>query len=96
MVSLDQSVSVPADVLVRVVDGEAVLLNLDDESYYGLDDVSTDFWTAITETKTLKAAIERVQGEFDVDADTLFADFTAFVTELIEAGLLSLNESANA
>ena len=96
MLSLTESVTVPDDVLVRVVDGEAVILNLDNESYYGLDDVSTDFWAAITETNNLAEAAERLEAEFEVDAETLRTDFAAFVTDLVENGLLSLKESADA
>ena len=96
MTDLNKAVEIPDDVLVRIVDGEAVLLNLDNETYYGLDDVSTDFWAAITESNTLADAVERLQGEFDVDAETLRTDFGAFISELVDAGLVSLTEPVNA
>jgi hypothetical protein len=38
-------VEVPADVMMREIGGEAVIVNLDSESYFGLDDVGTHMWT---------------------------------------------------
>lgn len=89
--NLNCKIEQPDGVLVRIVDNEAVLLNLDNETYYGLDDVSTDFWSAITETDTLADAVERLQAEFEVDPATLRSDFSAFVADLVAAGLITLH-----
>jgi len=89
MIEFSQSVTVAADILIREVDGETVLLNLEDEAYYGLDDVSTDFWQAITTNDTLQAAFDAIRGAYDVESDELTRDFAAFVTDLIDSGLLT-------
>jgi hypothetical protein len=41
MVSLADRVTVPAHVLVRVLDKESVLLNIETERYFGLDETGT-------------------------------------------------------
>jgi hypothetical protein len=41
MVSLADRVTVPAHVLVRFLDKESVLLNIETERYFGLDETGT-------------------------------------------------------
>lgn len=81
-------VEVPEGVLVRELQGESVLLNLDSECYFGLDDVGTRMWSALTATGTLEAAFEALLGEYDVEPGQLRADLAAFVETLAGAGLV--------
>jgi hypothetical protein len=79
----------PAAVLMRVIHGEAVILNLDSERYFGLDDASTHMWQVITESATVEEAVLKLLGEYDVVEDTLRADVDAFVADLVAEGLLA-------
>lgn len=96
MAALEKSVSIPDDVLVRIVDGEAVVLNLKTEYYFGLDDTSTEFWHAIEEAATLEDAIVALLEIFDVDEERLRSDFATFVDDLLENGLLAYDEAGSA
>ena len=89
--SFAQSVSVPADVLFREVDGEAVLLNLDSENYLGLDEVGTRMWAVLTTSDSVQAAYETLLSEYDVAPDVLHRDMDKLVQELVAYGLLELN-----
>jgi predicted transcriptional regulator len=77
-------------VLVQELDGEAVLLNLDSECYFGLDDVGTRVWQHLLEHRLLGRVCEEMQKEFDVDEATLRADVLRLVEELIGAGIVTL------
>ena len=81
-------VEVPEGVLVRELQGESVLLNLDSECYFGLDDVGTRMWSALTATGTVEAAFEALLAEYDVEPAQLRADLSAFVDTLAGAGLV--------
>ena len=48
MISLSTQVEVPEDVLVQQVEGQSALLHLGSEQYFGLDEVGTRMWEAIT------------------------------------------------
>jgi len=48
MVSLTDRVIVPEHVLVRVLDKESVLLNIETERYFGLDETGTRMWQLVT------------------------------------------------
>ncbi len=82
--------TVPADVLVQELQGESVLLNLKSGRYFGLDEVGTRMWTALTSAESLQAASGVLLAEYDVDAERLYADLRALVEKLAEHGLLEV------
>ena len=82
------------DVLVQELDGEAVLLNLASERYFGLDDVGTRIWQHLSTDGRLDRVCERMQAEFDVDAETLRADVLRLVEELIAVGIVTVGPAA--
>jgi hypothetical protein len=88
-----RAVRIPEHVLVRTVDQELVLLNLDNEEYYGLDEVGTTIWEAVTGAPTLDAAMSTLLEEFDVDADTLTGDVEQLLQQLSARGLVDLDPS---
>ncbi|TFH50985.1 MAG: PqqD family protein [Lysobacterales bacterium] len=96
--SLDFSVIVvpSPEVLAQELDGEAVLLNLDSECYFGLDDVGTRVWQHLLEHRRLERVCEEMRKEYEVDESSLRADILRLVEELIEAGIVTIEaDSAN-
>jgi hypothetical protein len=83
-----RSVQVPAEVLMRQLGDEAVLLHLGTETYFGLDEVGARFWHALVEKSSVEAAFEELRALYDVDANNLQRDLTAFLNELVDHGLL--------
>lgn len=79
---------VPSHAMVRTVGGEAVLLNLDNEGYYGLDDVGRDFLDALTESPSVADARARLLERYDVAEPTLDNDLERLIEELLAHGLL--------
>jgi hypothetical protein len=86
-------VTVPADVLFRQLDQEAVILNLDSGLYFGLDAVGTDMWRALTASDSIEAAYEKLLDEYDVAPDTLRDDLGELVEKLAADGLLAVTDS---
>lgn len=78
------------EVLMQELDGEAVLLNLESERYFGLDDVGTRVWQHLLEHGLLRRVCEEMQSEYDVDEATLRADVLRLVEELIGAGIVTV------
>lgn len=87
---LHQKVSVPDDVLIRVLHDEAVILNLDSGTYLGLNEAGTRMWTLLTESSSIQAAFEALLNEYDVEAKQLRADLIDLIAQLIDNGLLVL------
>jgi len=85
-------ISVPDGVLMRDLDGESVVLNVQTERYYGLDAVGTRMWTVLSSADSIQAAFDTLLGEYEVEATQLHADLEKFVGELADHGLLILHE----
>ena len=83
------SMLVPSpNVLARTVGDELVLLDLQSELYFGLDQVAAAMWTAICEHGNVQAAHGALVEMFDVDEDTLRADLEELVGQLVDNQLL--------
>jgi hypothetical protein len=90
-IRFSQRVSIPADVLIREIDGESVLLNLDTGRYHGLDEVGTSFWRALTTSASIEVAFEQLSSEYDVAPDVLRPDLLRLVEQLDAQGLIVLD-----
>jgi len=87
-ISLTDRVVVPDGVLISHLQEESVILNLESERYFGLDDVGTRFLTVLTSSESIEAAHEKLSQEYDVDPQLLRQDLVALVEKLIDQGLL--------
>src|SRR5215813_2627451 len=89
-VSFDQKLEPTQDTLINVIEGESVLLNLKDESYFGLDQVGTRMGTLLTTSDSIQSANEALLDEFDVGADRLRQDMGDLIEKLISNGLVEV------
>jgi len=81
-------VVVAPDVVFRQVSGEAVILDLASERYYGLDETGTRMWVLLAEAGDLAIVHERLLEEYDVDPQVLRHDLADLVARLLAEGLL--------
>lgn len=89
-VSLTSKARLSDDVVFRELDGEAVLLDLQSGTYFGLDAVGTRIWQLIAEYGTLAAVFDRVVREFDVEREAARADLLELVSQLTARGLVEI------
>lgn len=82
------------DVVFRELDGEAVILNLDSGTYFGLDEVGTRFWQLIEKDGRIDLALATLETEYEVAADVLRADVDRLVSMLVEKGLMVRTDDA--
>lgn len=88
--TLAQRASPSSEVLVREVGGEAVLLDLASESYFGLDPVGTRIWALLGESESLQAVADVLCAEYDAAPERIQDDLLALVARLAEAGLVTV------
>jgi hypothetical protein len=74
------------------VDGELVLLNVQSERYYGLNDSGTRMWRALVGSHDFEGAVASLLTEHDVTEERLRADLEALVERLSAEGLLVVEE----
>jgi hypothetical protein len=90
MVELTMRAVVPAHVLVRHLDGESVLLNLESERYFGLDATGTRVWELATSQPCIALALEQLQDEYEVEPEILREHLAEVLSGLVENGLLQM------
>jgi hypothetical protein len=87
--TLDSKLSIPPQVMSRLVGDETVLLDLASGIYFGLDGVGKRIWESVAEGRSLEETATVVPAEFEVDDARAQADVVAFASDLVERGLLA-------
>jgi hypothetical protein len=90
MVAFSDRVVVPSHVLVRHLDGESVLLNLETEIYFGLDATGTRIWQLATSEPNIGAAYGRLTEEFEVEPELLRHNLIELLGQLVEHELIKV------
>ena len=91
MATLEDKVTFSETVFAQDVDGEMVLLDMNSENYFGLDEVGTSIWQAMQEKETLSEVLSTLMGEYEVEEDVLKKDLLHFVDRLAESGLITVS-----
>ena len=76
------------NVLFVELNNAMVLLDSENEQYWGLNEVGARMWQLLGETSDFTAVQRQLLDEYEVDADTLREDLTSLVTQLLDAKLL--------
>ncbi|MCA9906772.1 MAG: PqqD family protein [Anaerolineae bacterium] len=79
---------VDADVLMREVGEEIVILNLRTEAYYGLNQQGARIWILLNESKSVQQILDTLLTEYDVERGTLAHDLQQLIDDLLEHGLI--------
>ena len=72
------------------VEGEAVILNLADGVYYGLDGVGGRVWELLREPRSVGELRDAIAAEYAVDAATAEADLVTLLGDLAERRLVTI------
>jgi hypothetical protein len=93
-ISFSDRVKIPDDVLISKLQEESVILNLDSERYFGLDDVGTRILSVLTTSDSIEAAYQRLVEEYDVDGQALRLDLAELVENLLTHGILQISRAS--
>ncbi len=85
---LPSRVEIGESVILQRLNDEAVLLNMSNQQYYGLNDTGTRMWELLMELGEPSKVVTQLQEEYSVPQAKLQADLETLVGELLQAGLL--------
>lgn len=86
--NLDTKLTIPPQVMSRLVGDETVLLDLASGVYFGLDGVGKRIWEAVEEGQSLGQTAAVITSEFEVGESRAQTDVIEFAKDLLERGLL--------
>ena len=75
------------------LDGESVILDLEEGIYYGLDEVGTRIWELIQKPVQIQHVIDAITQEYDVTRERCTADIFNLLADLQEHHLLRVENS---
>ena len=90
-IPLSSNITISSEVLAQEVGGETVLLDLQSESYFGLDEVGTRIWQLLQEQNDLQKVFDIMLEEYDVDAKQLENDLNELLEKLLDEELIIIS-----
>jgi hypothetical protein len=86
---LPSAVAIADSVLYQELEEEAVLLNMANQQYYGLNHVGAQMWRSLNEAGSIAAAEDLLAEMYEIERPALRSDLEALVRDLLKAGLLT-------
>ena len=78
------------EILSTEMDGETVMMSVENSEYYSLSPVGTKIWELLENDLSFEQLINLLMEEFDVDKQTCQNDTKEFLEELIDKGLIKV------
>ena len=77
------------EIIATEVDGELVLMSIEDGKYFGLDAIGSEIWRRLEVPKSVEALCGELKAHFEGDAATIERDTMAFLDQLSDSGLVA-------
>ena len=74
------------------IEGESILLDLEEGVYYGLNSVGGAIWEEIQEPMLIEDIVRAITNTYDVERGQCREDVLALVTDLEENGLVDVRD----
>ncbi len=92
-ISPKQKVRPMENVLIQDLVEESVLLDLENEEYFGLDSVARRMLSSLEESESTESAYQLLLEEFEVEPEQLRQDLQDFISKMIDYGLVEIISS---
>ncbi len=86
---------IPEGVVSRRVGDETVLMNLASDHYFGLNEIGTIVWSRLERGLPLHSIVSEIANSYPVDEAAVEADVRSVVEDMLNAGLLRLQENSD-
>ncbi|MBP0009046.1 PqqD family protein [Roseofilum sp. Belize Diploria] len=90
-ISNQQNITLAPDVLVQELSGESVLLNLNSEEYFGLDEVGSRMLSVLTGSASIQEASDRLLEEYEVEPEKLHQDLIELIENMVDHDLVTVS-----
>jgi hypothetical protein len=76
------------DLLFNQIDGEVVMLSVENSEYYGMDRVGSRIWELLEKPLTFKQLVGALMEEYEVSEEQCTADTLAFLNKLSDKKII--------
>jgi hypothetical protein len=81
-----------SEVAAKVIEGEAILINLSNGTYYSMDKVGGFVWELIKKNYSLGEIVKVITDHYDVSAEQAKTDLETLTTSLLEENIVSIGK----
>lgn len=79
------------DMLFNEIDGEVVMLSIENSEYYGMDKVGSFIWKLLEQPLSFKELVNSLLNKFDVSKEQCTTDVLAFLKKLTDKELVIIS-----
>lgn len=76
----------------ETIDGETVIINLDNGNYYSIDGVGADIWNLLSKGADEKCIINILEKNFEIDSNDFRAKLDSLISEFLDEGLIKKSD----
>ena len=83
------NITLSPQVIFQELDKEAILLDLNGEAYYGLDEVGMRLWQLLSENGDFDAAVAQLLTEYEVEEEVLRRELQELLEDMAQSDLVA-------
>lgn len=91
MLNADSKIARSEGMVEAEIDGETVMMSVEQGSYYGLDSIASRIWALIESPKSIREICEQLVLEYEVEMDQCQDDVMGFLHEMAERKVIQLS-----
>ena len=76
------------DLLFNAIDGEVVMLSIENSEYYGMDKVGSRIWELLEQPVSFQVLVAKLMEEYEVSEQQCTDDTLAFLKKLTDKNLV--------
>ncbi len=80
-----------AAMMFSEMDGEVVMMSVENSEYYGLNQIGSHIWKCLESPLALNDLFAKLTDEFDIDIEKCKEDTMPFLRTLMEKNLIFIN-----
>lgn len=88
--TLDSIISQAEDQVSTDIDGEVVLMGIENGNYYGFDKILSRIWFIIENPTKISSLIDQLMQEYDVERSVCETDVLNILQEMLEDKLIEI------
>ena len=77
-------------VVTAEVDGEIVMMSIEQGRYFGLDDIGSDIWKRIEPPCSFATLVDGLAADYEADRATIAADVQSLLGRMVEQDVVRL------
>lgn len=80
------------EIMHNDIDGEAVMMSIEQNSFYGIDEIGTQIWNFLENPTTPEKIITEMMQHYNVEREKCESDLMNFLNEILNNKLILIND----